>query len=302
MKKIKFSSEILTFFSAFCFVGAWIEYILPKPLPFLRLGLANFPLIIAAILLRPGPFFILALTKIFCQCLSGGTFFSHIFVFSLCSTLTSATIMFILANLFYPKMISMSGLSVAGALGTNLMQAMLAKIFFGFNFFAVAVPLIGMGAVTSVILGIFADFFFRNSRVAKMLQEDRFELPLLRPIVEESALKPKIFFTILGFILLLAIIFVKNTVFIAGIFVLVLVLNICSGIKVSWKITVFFALSIVVFNLFSPIGKVLLAVGNYPRGFDGWNKKGLANTGNDFYFSVDFQKQCVSPRQIHRFF
>lgn len=171
--------------------------------------------------------------------------------------------MFILSNLFYPKMISMSGLSVAGALGTNLMQAMLAKIFFGFNFFAVAVPLIGMGAVTSVILGIFADFFFRNSRVAKMLQEDRFELPLLRPIVEESALKPKIFFTILGFILLLAIIFVKNTVFIAGIFVLVLVLNLCSGIKVSWKITVFFALSIVVFNLFSPVGKVLLAVGNF---------------------------------------
>lgn len=263
MKKITVSSEVLSFFTALCFLGAWAEYIFPKPLPFLRLGLANFPILIAAVLFNPKMFFTLALVKIFCQGMVAGTFFSHIFLFSLGSTLSSASITFLLATLFYPKYISFVGLSLAGALAANLVQALLAKVILGFEFSVVVLPLFALGTVTSVILGIFADFFFHRSETVAKIKTDSVKLKFSTLHSNEET-KPKIFLAATGILLLAIILFTKSTMIILTVFAIALILNFTSGIKIPVKNTLVFMVFVVFFNLFSPAGKVIFTLGNFP--------------------------------------
>lgn len=262
MRRIKVSNEVLSFFAALCFLGAWAEYLLPKPLPFLRFGLANFPILIAAVLFSPKMFFSLSLMKIFCQGMVAGTFFSPIFLFSLCSSITSALITFILASLFFPTFISFVGMSLAGALGANLMQAFLAKIILGFEFSAVALPLFTLGIVTSVALGFFADFFFRKSETVAKIQEGNFSVTFPEVIQREGE-KPKMILAAVGIILLVIILFAKSLSIILPIFILSLVLNLATSVKISLKPAIIFMFFVVFFNLFSPAGKVLFSLGGF---------------------------------------
>ena len=68
---------------------ASIEYIIPKPLPFMRLGLANLPVLIGLETLAPPAFLLLVLLKVIGQALIMGTLFSHIFILSFCGSIAS---------------------------------------------------------------------------------------------------------------------------------------------------------------------------------------------------------------------
>ena len=76
-----------------------IEYIIPKPLPFMRLGLANLPLLIGLETLAPLSFLLLVLLKVMGQTLIMGTLFSHIFILSFCGSFASALVMLLIKNI-----------------------------------------------------------------------------------------------------------------------------------------------------------------------------------------------------------
>ena len=75
--------KYLSFSAALCMFFSMIEYAIPKPLPFLRLGLANIPFILGLFKLKKREYFFLVLLKVIFQSLISGTFFSYIFVYSL---------------------------------------------------------------------------------------------------------------------------------------------------------------------------------------------------------------------------
>ena len=76
------NDTITAWFGALCFFLSTIEYMIPKPLPFLRLGLANIPILLAIDILPLPAYSVLVLLKILGQGLIGGTLFSYIFLFS----------------------------------------------------------------------------------------------------------------------------------------------------------------------------------------------------------------------------
>ncbi|MDR0486770.1 MAG: Gx transporter family protein, partial [Treponema sp.] len=78
-----------------CLFLSAIEYLIPKPLPFMRIGLANLPLLLALDIFSAKYFFLLAALKILGQGIIGGTFFSYVFLFSLAGTFSSAVLMYI---------------------------------------------------------------------------------------------------------------------------------------------------------------------------------------------------------------
>ncbi|MBQ1795987.1 MAG: Gx transporter family protein, partial [Treponema sp.] len=90
--KIKKSQNIrlLTFFASLCLYLSAIEYAIPKPLPFLRLGLANLPILLGLEVFPVATVLLLTLLKILLQAFISGTFFSYVFVFSLAGTLASS--------------------------------------------------------------------------------------------------------------------------------------------------------------------------------------------------------------------
>ena len=156
--------EVTAVLGALALFLSTIEYLIPKPLPFIRIGLANLPILLSLSILSPRDIFLLVLLKIFGQGLINGTLFSYAFLFSTGGSFVSAGVMLLLHRIF-KNAISPVGLSVAGALGSNLTQLLLARLLIiGPSTMLIAPPLLGIGLVSSLLLGFFAASFQKRSK------------------------------------------------------------------------------------------------------------------------------------------
>ena len=157
-------ADVTALLGAFCFFLSAIEYMLPKPMPFMRLGIANLPILLAVDLL-PFPWFVtLALVKVIGMSLISGSLFSFVALFSLAGTLTAALVMWASRKLG-GRLISQIGVSILGAMTSNAVQVILARyVVFGQAAWLIAPLFLVMGLVTGTALGIFAEHFARESR------------------------------------------------------------------------------------------------------------------------------------------
>lgn len=74
--------DIVALLGAFCLFLSTIEYMLPKPLPFMRIGISNLPLMLALDLLSFKAFCSSPPSRCSVRGSSRGPLFSYIFVFS----------------------------------------------------------------------------------------------------------------------------------------------------------------------------------------------------------------------------
>jgi heptaprenyl diphosphate synthase len=150
---------------SFCLFLSTLEYLIPKPLPFMRIGLANLPLILALDLFPPGPFALLVLIKISGQALIGGTLFSYVFLFSLAGSSVSALVMYGLRRFLGKNRISFTGIGIAGAVLSNLIQLVLARFFvFGEGVRFLAPVFLASGLIAGAALGLFCEAFAARSQ------------------------------------------------------------------------------------------------------------------------------------------
>jgi heptaprenyl diphosphate synthase len=155
--------EFIALLAAFSLFLSTVEYMIPKPVPFMRIGLANLPLLIGLGLLDSREYILLALLKVLGQGLVTGTIFSYIVLFSLGGTVSSAFIMYVLFR-YGRKWTSLIGISIAGAMASNITQLQLSRlILFGDAARLIAPPFLIVGLITSVILGVFAERFVETS-------------------------------------------------------------------------------------------------------------------------------------------
>ncbi len=154
----------ITVLGAFSLFLSTIEYLIPKPLPFMRIGLANLPLMIGLDLLPFPAYMALVAIKVVGQGIITGSLFSYIFLFSVAGTLASALAMFALRRGLGPRRISCVGLGTIGALLSNLTQILLARYFiFGGSAWYIAPPFLAMGIVSGIALGLFCENFTARS-------------------------------------------------------------------------------------------------------------------------------------------
>lgn len=141
-----------------------IEYIIPKPVPFLRLGLANLPVLIALGLLPPGRVFLLVLLKVSGQALIQGNFLSIALLFSAAGSFSSAAVM-LAAKKLGGRHVSLMGISILGALASNIIQILLARLLvFGSYAWLIAPLFLLLGLASSTVLGLVAESYWRRSR------------------------------------------------------------------------------------------------------------------------------------------
>ncbi len=149
---------------AFALFLSTIEYMIPKPVHFMRIGLANVPIMLSLALLSPSGYILLVVLKVAGQALVNGTLFSYIFLFSLGGTAASSLVMFLLYHLFR-KYVSYVGISMAGALASNAIQLVLAGLLmFGSSAKLIAPPFLIMGILTAIVLGLFTQRFTSASQ------------------------------------------------------------------------------------------------------------------------------------------
>jgi heptaprenyl diphosphate synthase len=157
--------KTLALLGAFCLFLSTIEYMIPKPMPFMRIGIANLPLMLALDIFPFHAFLVLVAIKALGQALITGTLFSYIFLFSLTGTFLSSVSMYINRRLLGSGRVSFIGIGTFGAMVSNVTQLALAWVFvFGNSVRYIAPPFLAAGLVTGIALGAFCEVFTRRSR------------------------------------------------------------------------------------------------------------------------------------------
>jgi heptaprenyl diphosphate synthase len=157
-------SQIVASLGALCIFLSTLEYLIPKPLPFIRIGLANLPLLLALDLLSPRRFALLTLIKIAGAGIVGGTVFSYVFLFSLGGGVASALVMYGLGLVRRagPRILrpGLAGIGAAGALCSAAVQLLLARfLVFGGGVRYLIPPFLGAALATGFALGLFCEYF-----------------------------------------------------------------------------------------------------------------------------------------------
>lgn len=212
-----------------------IEYAIPKPIPFMRLGIANMGIMLSLYVLPIRQVLFLTLIKVFLQALISGTFFSYIFIFSFIGSFSSVFAMLFCKYIFKSK-ISFLGICLSGALANNLSQILLSylMIFKSSTSFIAPILLIS-GFISSIVLGTLTQKFVSGSSWYKMiLTEDENNISDLENIDSQTNLSA-----------------IKKTK--------------TTNRKILKNLTSSFVLllSIIFFSLLVPNGKLLFSIGSF---------------------------------------
>lgn len=285
-----------------------IEYAIPKPLPFLRLGLANLPIILAVKQFSFKEYSVLVLLKVFTQAMISGTLLSYVFVFSISGTVASSMVMWILWKLLKTKYISNVGLSVSGALANVEVQIWLCYLMmFGSNTRYIVVLLLSFGSVSGLILGLFSNIFENKSVFVRNInQEEKFENDIGEynensfPVDKTELTNDRMYITpVLGLLLMVSICFVESCIVRWILVISSFVMN-CIIKKGKVKIfpSIIILFSIVIMNLFQPNGRLLISCGNLRITenalISGLNKSGKL-IGMVFSSQIIFSKRIYLP-------
>jgi len=155
--------ELLAFLGGLGLFLAAVEYLFPRPLPFFRLGLANLPLLLALGRFHFKELFLLTTLKVVGQGLINGTLASYVFLFSAIGSFASLFLM-VGAHRLAGRHVSLVGLSLLGALGSNVAQVFLSINFlFGSSAWIITPLFIGLGTFSGFFIGLFAQNFSQKS-------------------------------------------------------------------------------------------------------------------------------------------
>jgi heptaprenyl diphosphate synthase len=164
--------DIISLLASFCLFLGTIEYLIPKPIP-IKIGLANLPILIALVILKPKNVFLLIILKVITQGIVSGTFFSYIFLNSIVGSISSGIIMVLCFNIFKNK-ISLIGISTLGALASNISQIYIMKLFiFGEGIWMIAPIYLIIGTISGILIGLIAEFFLSKSEWIKYIKKSK---------------------------------------------------------------------------------------------------------------------------------
>lgn len=162
--------NLLAMLAALAMFLSTLEYLVPKPVPFFRIGLANIALLVTFHFFRFRHVVALAVVKVIGQGLIHGTLASYVFLFSLTGTLTSVIVM-VLVHHAGGRRVSLIGVSTAGAVASNAVQIVLSvRFIFGAASWVIAPPFLLAGLAAGVLVGWIAQRAVATSRWVQQLE------------------------------------------------------------------------------------------------------------------------------------
>lgn len=259
----KKQDALVPVFGALCFFLSAVEFIIPKPLPFLRIGLANVPLLLALDILSFPAFLVLALIKILGQALISGTLFSYLVLFSAAGTIGAAFTMYLLHGIS-KKILSLVGISIAGAFVSNTIQLCIGRFFiFGAGVWYMLPPFLCIGAASSLLLGMFCEQFKEESEWYAEIVHSEAAFSIQLP--KKTASRPQLFFRLgIGTLLMLFLFFMAGLAIKLVILAAALLLCIAEKQKIHWVPLIISTMGIMVCHALIPMGKELFSIMGFP--------------------------------------
>lgn len=248
-------NKSLAYLCSLTLLFSYAEMILPRIVPFFRLGFAN-TVILTALDIDFGSFIVLTVLKAVAASLMGGTLFSPFFLISLAQSLLSALVMRLLYKLISKKLLSLYGISIAGSAASALVQIGLASFYIGKGTFSLLGPML----IFNTISGVLTAFLCEKLQIKENLDFTKI------PETEAASQSPQnrttpalqIILAILLLGLSASIFFIKNLIVLGCAFVLSLIAQKLCKRKIFFIPHLSLWLFIFISMIFVPNGEVLL--------------------------------------------
>lgn len=260
----KISKNTLAYLCALTLLFSYAEMVLPRLVPFFRLGLAN-TVILLALDINFSSFIILSILKATAASLMGGTLFSPFFLISLLQSASSALVMRFLYKLISKKAISLYGISVTGSAISAVVQIFFTSLYIGKGTFALFGPML----IFNTASGLLTAFFSEKSGLKESLEYMKFNSEKLESFTsismqsEKNSHKvPQILLALILIIASVSVFFIKNLIILVCIFILSLAAQKLSKRKILILPHISMWLFIVISSVFTPNGKVLFKLWN----------------------------------------
>ncbi len=251
------SERTIAFVGAVTLLCSTLEFLIPKPLPFLRLGLANLPLLIILDTIGFKAYLAILFLKAIGQGMVSGTLFSYLLLVSLAGTLSSGLAMYGTQRLL-GRRVSLVGISLIGAFVSNLSQiAVASAIVYGRAIWIAAPLMLALGMATSLVLGILAEHYRKTSAFAPRLNDPSFTLG--HPSSEGRSAQSVA--TIAVMITIAAIIATDGIAALLAVVALLYAMQATCRRTIRLLPPLALLISLLLLSLAEPNGRVLLAVG-----------------------------------------
>ncbi|MCR4733880.1 MAG: Gx transporter family protein [Treponema sp.] len=246
----------IAFLAALALLLSYAETILPRFIPFLRLGLAN-TIILIALEMNFSSFMLLTAVKTLASSMMSGILFSPFFIMSASQSFASALLMFALFRI-KGKWLSLYGISLLGSALSSLIQIAISTLYLGPGVTKLAAPLLFFSSFSGLVTAFLAYKIKINNNIP--LADSEFE----KNTKQKSIPKIIIFFLAILIILLAAATFaIKNLWILLTAFVLSLIFQIISGRKFFILPHIFLWIFVIITSIFIPEGKVLFSIGSF---------------------------------------
>ena len=255
----------LAYLCALTLLFSYAELILPRILPFFRLGLAN-TVILIALDLNFTSYLLLSILKATAASLTGGTLFSPFFMISLLQSLASALVMRLLYKVISKKLISLYGISVAGSAISAFIQIFLTSLYIGQGTFALLGPML----IFNTASGILTAFFCEKSGIKESYNYIEENSAKLKTGYSDFVANEKparkglqIFFAAILITASVSVFFIKNLILLAFVFTISLLAQKLAKRKIFLIPHISMWLFIFISAVFLPNGKVLCKIWNF---------------------------------------
>lgn len=163
------NKEKIARLAALTLVLSYAELLIPRVIPFFRLGLGNAALLMGLTTGLSFPaFMLLSVVKSVCANLMAGILFSPFFLVSFCQSVSSAFVMFVLYKISSAgknplRLFGLYGVSVAGSTVSAVVQIFLSSLYLGQGTYSLLGPMLLFNLVSGVITAFVAEKY--NARV-----------------------------------------------------------------------------------------------------------------------------------------
>ena len=246
------SKEKLAWYSALCLILSYAEMLLPRFLPFLRLGLAN-SIILLSLGFDFSDFFLLLIFKSIAVSFISGTLFSPFFIISFLQSLFAGLLMYLM-NKFLKRVFSVYGISIAGAGLSSVIQIFLAALYLGKEVYSVLWIMLIFSIFSGFITALLSEKIFIRK------EPPQIDLKCIKKSTETTKNNP--YLSIIFIILIIILAFLtKNLIFLTLMLLISLIFQLLFKRKLMLLPHLYLWLFIIILNLINGEGKILFKAG-----------------------------------------
>ena len=252
--------------AALTLIFSYAELMLPRVVPFFRLGLGNAALLMGLALGLTFPaFMLLAVVKAVAANLMAGTLFSPFFLVSFAQSLVSALIMFGLYRACRPgreggrrRLLSLYGISVCGAAASAVVQIALSSLYLGQGTWSLLGPMLLFNLMSGFITAWIAEILGNSDTGGGNLYPEFCEAKL-----QAQVRCSNIFCLALILAAAASVFFIKNTEVLCSLLLLSFLAQKISGRKILLLPHISLWLFVLITSVFVPNGRVLFTIAGF---------------------------------------